>query len=127
MKTRVIPNKRKVTWLVLLLTFSAFTVSCSKSSDNSGSKGPGTNEVFIQSMAFNPGTITITVNSTVTWTNKDPIAHTVTSDTGAFDSGNVPSNGTFSHTFTAAGSFAYHCTIHPYMTGVVKVNPASGY
>ncbi len=120
-------NKGTFAWIVLLLTLSAFAVSCSKSSDNSGAKGPGSNEVFIQNMAFDPGTITITVNTTVTWTNKDAVAHTVTSDNGSFDSGNIPANGTFSHTFSTAGSFSYHCTIHPYMTGVVKVNTASGY
>lgn len=113
--------------LVLLVMLSAAAVSCTKSSDNNGSKGPGTDEVFIQNMAFNPNSITVTVNTTITWTNKDGVAHTVTSDSGLFDSGSIPSGGTYSHTFTTAGSFSYHCTVHPYMTAVVKVNPASGY
>jgi|WetSurMetagenome_2_1015567.scaffolds.fasta_scaffold03169_4 plastocyanin len=111
----------------VLVILAAFAVSCSKSSGTgSGSKGPGSDEVFIQNMAFNPNSITVTVNTTIIWTNQDPIAHTVTSDDGLFDSGNIPSNGTYSHTFTQAGTFSYHCTIHPNMTAVVKVNPAGG-
>jgi len=128
MKTSALNKERILAGILLLLGFSAFSVSCSKSSDNgSGSKGPGTNEVFIQNMAFDPGTITITVNSTITWTNKDAITHTVTSDNGSFDSGNIAGGGSFSHTFSTAGTYSYHCSIHPYMTGVVKVNTASGY
>jgi len=128
MKTSA-PNKvRLLTGIVLLFVLSAFSTGCSKSSDNSGgSKGPGKNEVFIQNMAFDPGTITITTNSTVTWTNKDAIAHTVTSDNGAFDSGSIAGGGSFSHTFTVAGTYSYHCSIHTFMTGVVKVNTPSGY
>ena len=114
--------------IILIVSLAAITGSCSKSSDNNnGSKGPGTNEVFIQDMAFDPGTITITVNTTITWTNKDGVAHTVTSDSGLFDSGNIAQNGTYSHTFTSEGTFPYHCTNHPYMTATVKVNPAGNY
>jgi plastocyanin len=110
--------------------------SCKKSSDmnmtgttggtgGNGSGGPGPNSVFIQNMAFSPSTITITANWTITWTNKDAIAHTVTSDTGVFDSGTIPANGTYSHTFSTAGTYTYHCTIHPSMTASVVVNPVS--
>ena len=110
--------------------------SCKKSSDmnmtgttggtgGNGSGGPGPNSVFIQSMAFNPSTITVTANTTITWTNKDAIAHTVTSDTGVFDSKTIPANGTFSYTFSTAGKYTYHCTIHPSMTASVVVNPVS--
>lgn len=118
---------RTLSGLILLVMLSAVSVGCTKSSDNNGSKGPGSDEVFIQNMAFNPGSITITVNTTITWTNKDGVAHTVTSDTGLFDSGSIQPGGTYSHTFTTTGSFPYHCTIHPNMTADVKVNPGSGY
>jgi len=82
----------------------------------------GANEVWIESFAFNPVTITVTTNTTVIWTNKDGTAHTVTSNTGDFDSGNMATNGTYSHTFTTAGTFPYHCTYHPDMLGSVIVN-----
>lgn len=128
MKSSALNKKRTLAGVLLLLALSFYAVSCSKSSDSgNGSKGPGANEVFIQNMAFDPATLTVTVNTTVTWTNKDAVTHTVTSNEGLFNSGNIPAGGTFSYTFTTAGSFSYRCTIHPNMLGEVKVNAASGY
>ena len=76
--------------------------------------------------AFSPASITIKVGTTVTWTNTTSVPHTVTSDDGStFDSGiNTPiaaSGGTFSFTFTKAGTFTYHCQIHPFMKATVIV------
>jgi plastocyanin len=83
---------------------------------------PGkTADVVIQNFAFSPATITVTVGTTVTWTNNDGATHTVTSDTGAFDSGNIANGKTYSRTFSQAGTFAYHCTIHPNMKATVIV------
>ena len=87
-----------------------------------GTKGPGPNEVYIQDMVFNPGTITVAANTTIKWTNKDLVVHTVTSDNGLFDSGNIAAGGTWSQTFTAVGTYPYHCTPHPAMTATVVVN-----
>lgn len=82
---------------------------------------PPANELKIQAMAFVPQTLTITVNSTVKWKNLDGIAHTVTSDNASWDSGNIPAGGTFKFTFTSTGTFNYHCTFHPLMTGTIIV------
>jgi amicyanin len=76
--------------------------------------------------AFSPATLTIKVGTTVTWTNTTSAPHTVTSDDGTtFDSGiNTPlspNGGTFSHTFTKAGTYAYHCQIHPFMKATIIV------
>ena len=79
------------------------------------------NSVTLANFAFSPATITVKAGTTVTWTNKDGTTHTITSDTGAFDSGNVAANGKYSYTFSTAGTYAYHCTIHPYMKGTVIV------
>jgi Plastocyanin len=89
----------------------------------------GGNNVLIQSSAFSPATITVTAGEMVTWTNKDAIAHTVTSDTPLFDSGSIAANGVYSYTFTTVGTYHYHCTFHSMMTGIVIVNaaPSSGY
>lgn len=84
--------------------------------------GPDANEVFIQGNGFSPSTRTVAANTTITWTNKDSTPHTVTSDIGAFDSGTINTNGTFSHTFTTAGTYSYHCTIHTSMTASVIAN-----
>ena len=78
------------------------------------------------SFAFSPATLTITVVPTVTWTNMTQAPHTVTSDDGkTFDSGASnpisPSGGTFSFTFTKAGTFTYHCQIHPFMKATIIV------
>lgn len=95
--------------------------SSSTYSTSSTSGNPGSNEVWIQNMAFNPTSITVPVNTTIKWTNKDNTAHTVTSTTGAFDSGTVGSGSTYSHQFTATGTYPYKCTIHSNMNGTVVV------
>jgi plastocyanin len=77
--------------------------------------------VSIKSFAFNPGTIAVSAGSTVTWTNSDATEHTVTFDSGP-DCGKVPTSGTASASFSTAGTFAYHCTIHPSMKGTVTVS-----
>jgi plastocyanin len=79
------------------------------------------NTVSIEGMAFNPQTLTVAVNTTVTWTNNDGVTHTVTSDSSVFNSGNLVAGGTFSYKFTTVGTFTYHCSIHQYMTGTVIV------
>ncbi|MBI3859455.1 MAG: plastocyanin [Thaumarchaeota archaeon] len=71
-----------------------------------------------------PRTSRATVGDTVTWANKDAASHTVTSNTaGLFDSGNMVSGDSFSHTFSQAGTFSYVCTYHPWMKGNVTVSP----
>jgi plastocyanin len=78
--------------------------------------------ITIQNFAFSPQTITVAPGTTVVWTNKDSVDHTVTSDTGAWpDSGNLATGQTFSHTFAKAGTYPYHCAIHPSMTAKVTV------
>jgi plastocyanin len=79
----------------------------------------------ISNFAFTP-TITINAGDTVTWTNKDGAPHTATSDAtpAVFDSGTLNLNDSYSFTFLTAGSFPYHCAIHPFMTGTVVVNGA---
>ena len=96
-------------------------------------------EVTIPVGAFNPAndgydplTVTVTVGTTVRWTNLDGIAHTVTSGTsdgtvatpdGAFDSGFLNTGDTFTFTFEEAGEFDYYCLPHPWMRGKVIVTP----
>ena len=79
------------------------------------------NAVSISNFSFTPGTLTVAAGTTVTWTNNDSTTHTVTSDTGAFGSGNLTPGSSFSHTFAGPGSYAYHCSIHTSMRGTVTV------
>lgn len=84
---------------------------------------PGENQVDIQGYAFNPSLITVSVGTTVTWTNLDSVVHTVTSTGGpvSFDSGNLSQGQTWQFTFAQAGTYTYRCTPHSYMTGTVIV------
>jgi plastocyanin len=73
--------------------------------------------------AFSPQTVTITVGMTIIWTNNTTVSHTVTSNSGhPLNSGLIAPGGTFRHTFKRAGTFGYHCSIHPFMTGTIIVN-----
>jgi plastocyanin len=85
-----------------------------------GCTGSGGTPVAVSNNAFNPTAVTVTVGSTVTWTNTDPTTHTVTFDDGP-DCGRLAQGATVSNTFSAAGTFAYHCTIHSFMKGTVTV------
>ena len=78
------------------------------------------------SFAFSPAKLTIKTGTTVTWKNTTAVGHTVTSDDGkSFDSGTAnpiaAQSGTFSFTFTTAGTYAYHCAIHPFMKATIIV------
>lgn len=73
---------------------------------------PPANTVQMQGMAFSPATITVAVGTTVTWKNLDVYAHTSTSDTGVWDTGNIPGGGSATTTFNTAGTFPYNCTYH---------------
>lgn len=76
--------------------------------------------VHIDNFVFVPAQLTVKVGQTVTWTNRDDIPHTVVC-AGKFRSKTMDTDGTFSFTFTAAGEYKYFCSLHPHMTGAVKV------
>jgi plastocyanin len=80
-------------------------------------------EVKIDNFSFGPGAITVPVGTTVTWTNRDDIPHTVVSadDPKVFKSKVLDTDEKFSYTFTKAGTFNYFCSVHPKMTGKVVV------
>jgi plastocyanin len=81
--------------------------------------------VDIAGFAFSPTSITVSVGDTVTWSNADAQSHTATADDGSFDTGTITSSTPKSVTFSAAGTFAYHCKIHPAMTATVIVAAAT--
>jgi plastocyanin len=130
MKTNIGSKIRFLPMIFSVIAILAISNSCTKATDymngtgtgSKGSGGPGINEVWIQGMSFSPATISVAAGTTITWTNKDGVAHTVTSDAALFDSGSIGSGGTFSFSFGTAGTYSYHCAIHPSMTGKVVVN-----
>ncbi|HLF40402.1 MAG TPA: cupredoxin family copper-binding protein [Acidimicrobiia bacterium] len=73
------------------------------------------------SWKFEPAELTVKAGETVTWTHRGSQQHSVSSDTGAFDSGTMTPGQAWSYQFTAPGEYPYTCTPHPYMTGKVTV------
>lgn len=112
---------------ILLVPLLLIAASCDKddTTEDTGTNGnpsvPGENEVWIQGSSYVPATITVDAGTTIKWINKDNLIHTVTSDNNLFDSGSLNQNGTFSQSFPAAGTYAYHCIPHPFMTATVVV------
>ena len=78
-------------------------------------------EVTIDNFSFGPETLKVSVGTTVTWTNRDDIPHTVVSTDGVFKSKVRDTDEKFSFTFTKAGTYPYFCSVHPKMTGKVVV------
>jgi plastocyanin len=76
--------------------------------------------VSIDNFTFQPAELTVKVGTTVTWTNHDDIPHTVVS-AGKFKSKTMDTDEHYSFTFTAAGDYKYFCSLHPHMTGTIKV------
>ena len=85
-----------------------------------GEAVPGS-AVEMRAMAFSPQRLAASAGATVEWTNRDQVAHTVTADDGSWDSGPIEPGATWRHTFDTPGTFAFHCTPHPYMTGAVVI------
>ena len=80
----------------------------------------------IRNLAFGPARIEVVAGTTVEWTNEDPVAHTVTADEGAFDSGLLEPGAVWRRRFEVPGEYPFHCTPHPFMRGVVVVRAAGG-
>jgi plastocyanin len=78
-------------------------------------------EVKIDNFSFGPETLKVSVGTTVTWTNRDDIPHTVVSTDGVFKSKVRDTDEKFSYTFTKPGTYPYFCSVHPKMTGKVVV------
>jgi amicyanin len=77
-------------------------------------------KVTIDNFTFSPPELKVKVGDTVTWTNHDDIPHTVVS-AGKYRSKTMDTDDHFSFTFTAAGDYKYFCSLHPHMTGMIKV------
>ena len=78
-------------------------------------------DVAIDNFSFSPATVSVPVGTTVRWTNRDDIPHTVVCEDRTFKSPVLDTDGVFSRQFAATGAFKYFCSIHPRMTGTVVV------
>jgi plastocyanin len=80
------------------------------------------NAVTIDNFTFGPKELTVPVGTTVKWTNRDDIPHTVVENgSRLFRSKALDTDDTFSFTFANAGTFTYFCSLHPQMTGKIIV------
>jgi plastocyanin len=82
---------------------------------------PSTVKLDIAKFAFAPQEVTVAPGTKVVWTNHDDTPHTVSANDKAFASKGLDTDDTYEHTFDREGDFAYICTVHPFMTGVVHV------
>ena len=122
---------KSVIWLAsaVLATASLGILGCSKDSSNpysstsppSSTPPPQSSTVVMMNIAFNPGTLTVSKGTSVTWQNNDGVTHTSTSDNGVWDTGNIGGGSSKSVTFSNAGTFNYHCSLHAGMTGSIVV------
>ncbi len=78
-------------------------------------------QVVVDNFNFAPATTAVAVGTTITWTNRDDVPHNVVSSEKKFASPVLDTGEQFSHTFDAAGTYNYYCSIHPKMTGQVVV------
>lgn len=79
------------------------------------------NTVSIENMSFKGSSLAVKAGTEVTWKNNDSITHTVTSDTGAFESGNLAPGNTYKHVFDKTGTYPYICSLHPTMRATIIV------
>ena len=114
---------------LLLITFTGGSYAETTISLPVGSATPGCQET---DACYIPAQVTVGVGETVTWSNDDTAAHTVSSGTiegdpdGLFDSGLFAAGTTFSYTFEQEGTFDYFCIVHPWMVGSVTVGAGEG-
>lgn len=106
--------------LVLALAVAALLAVGPTLASGEEAKGSDT-EVKVDNFTFGPDTLTVPVNSTVTWVNKDDIPHVIASNDGLFKSKALDTDQQFSYTFTKAGTYPYYCSIHPKMVGKIVV------
>ena len=114
--------------LIGLAALAATASACSSDNNNGGT----TRDVTIVSGAStktttafspNPFTESIATRSEVIWANNDGTTHRIVSDAPLFDSGNMGNGDVYTFNFTAAGTYAYHCSIHPGMVGTIVIDP----
>ena len=117
---------RRRVWILVLaapvVAAAALLVSGSRSfTARAGQAQASSAEVKIDNFSFGPAAVTVAVGTTVTWTNRDDIPHTVVSDEKVFKSKVLDTDEKFSFTFAKPGTYGYFCSIHPKMTGKVVV------
>lgn len=102
----------------LLLLAATMTVASAASLRAQGAEKAAIN---IDNFAFGPDTLTISPGTTVTWTNRDDIPHSIVEVNDRFRSKALDTDGSYSFTFTQSGTYDYICGLHPHMKGKIIV------
>lgn len=110
-------NVRIATALAVAVLSAAFPAASALAADT---------EVKIDHHAFIPQRVAVKAGTTVTWINDDDVPHTVASSAKLFKSKALDTGDKFSFTFTTPGAYQYFCSVHPYMTGAIVVEAATG-
>jgi plastocyanin len=127
MKTRLLLMAAAILLSSILIVGCSSNYSAPATSNSPAASSPSPTSassqkaVTISGFAFSPQTLTVAKGTAVIWTNNDSTTHTVTSDSGVWDSNEVAPGKTFSFTFNQPGTFPYHCKIHPSMTAKIVV------
>jgi plastocyanin len=129
----------KRSWIALSFVLSVVACGSSDGATNytgpGGGGGPSAVAASVNDYVFAPASFTVKAGTPIRWTNNGAVVHTVTSDSGAFDSGDLATptgggtygggtaGGSFQHTFATVGVFPFHCNHHAQMTGTITVTP----
>ena len=129
------PRSSRRLWLVFVVVAGLGLAACGNGDDNAGTgedvttttasdngAAAGDNTIVMDNIQFMPSQLEVSVGTSVTARNEDNLAHTWTADDDRWDSGNLSPGERFDFEFTEAGSFDFHCQIHPSMTGTVTVS-----
>lgn len=112
---------RTVAFFVATLALLCWSVGPVAAADAPKAPKETAHSVAIDGTSFQPATLTVKVGDSVTWINKDPFPHTVTSTAGGFDSRDIAPGKSWKYTATKKGEFAYVCVLHPTMKATLKV------
>jgi len=106
---------------VILIGLALVAFASARAGDQPADRMQAPPEVTIDNFSFAPANLTVPAGTTVTWTNRDDVPHTVASEDGTFRSHALDTDEKFSYTFTKPGTYSYFCSVHPRMTAKVVV------
>ncbi len=106
---------------IMLTAVGMAILAAMEASVPSAADSGGATTIVVKDFMFNPTPLTVKAGATVTWTNRDDEPHNVVSDTGAFKSGGMDTDESFSFKFDKPGTYHFTCSIHPRMVGTIVV------
>lgn len=117
---------KRTFWTFGIVALAAIVLAIAMASQSNSAalstqQSAAANAVKIDNFTFSPTTLTVTAGTTVRWTNKDDVPHTVVSSDKAFKSNTLDTDQEFTYTFTQPGTYSYFCSLHPKMTATVVV------